>query len=66
MRKSIEAKEKKANYNTRYDAIYAAYYSLKLNHKTDPELIEFLNKQPNKQKIIKEALLDYMRKESKR
>ena len=46
----------------RYDAKTAVYISAKLNRNTDRELIEFLERQENKQKVIKQALLDYMKK----
>ena len=49
----------------RYDAKTAKFISIKLNRNTDQEIIEFLDRQENKQGVIKQALLDYMKKTGK-
>ena len=49
----------------RYDAKTAKFISIKLNRNTDQEIIEFLERQENKQGVIKQALLDYMKKTGK-
>lgn len=49
----------------RYDAKTAKFISIKLNRNTDQEIIEFLEQQENKQGVIKQALLDYMKKTGK-
>ena len=46
----------------RYDAKTAVFISIKLNRNTDKEIIEFLERQDSKQGVIKQALLDYMKK----
>lgn len=45
--------------NARYDAKMAVYVSLKLNRKTDTDIIAVLAAAPNKQALIKEALRAY-------
>lgn len=49
----------------RYDAKTAVFISIKLNRNTDKEIIEFLERQDSKQGVIKQALLDYMKKAGK-
>lgn len=44
----------------RYDAKMAVYVSLKLNRKTDADIIAALDAAPNKQALIKEALRAYI------
>lgn len=46
----------------KYDAANAVHVSLKLNKKTDKEILEALSKAENKQAFIKEALRDYIKK----
>lgn len=46
----------------RYDAKTAVFISIKLNRNTDKEIIEYLERQESKQGVIKQALLDYMKK----
>ena len=49
----------------RYDAKTAVFISIKLNRNTDKEIIEYLERQDSKQGVIKQALLDYMKKTGK-
>ena len=49
---------KKYKAQAKYDAKAAKYYSLKLNKKTDSDLIEQLEKVPNIQKYIKGLIAD--------
>lgn len=49
----------------RYDAKTAVFVSVKLNRNTDKEIIEYLERQESKQGVIKQALLDYMKKTGK-
>ena len=49
--------------NARYDAKMAVYVSLKLNRKTDADIITVLAAAPNKQALIKKALRAYNGKE---
>ena len=49
----------------RYDAKTAVFISIKLNRNTDKEIIEYLERQDSKQGVIKQALLDYMKKAGK-
>ena len=49
----------------RYDAKTAVYVSLKLNRRTDADLIEALDAAPNKQALIKEALRSYLKKSAR-
>ena len=42
--------------NANYDAKMAVYVSLKLNRKTDADLITALEAAPNKQAFVKEAI----------
>jgi hypothetical protein len=51
--------------NARYDAKTAYYVSLKLNKRTDTELIAALEAAPSKQSFIKEALRAYIGTENK-
>lgn len=44
----------------KYDAIHARYFSLKLNDKTDADIIEVLDKHHSKQAFIKEAVRFYI------
>ena len=46
----------------RYDAKMAVYVSLKLNRKTDADIIAALEAAPNKQALIKEALRAHITK----
>lgn len=46
--------------NARYDAKMAVYISMKLNRKTDADIIAALDAAPNKQALIKEALRAYI------
>ena len=47
----------------RYDAKMAVYISMKLNRKTDADIIAALDAAPNKQALIKEALRAYLKKD---
>lgn len=49
----------------RYDAANTVQVKLKLNIKTDADIIEALNKAPSKQGLIKEALRKMNKEESK-
>lgn len=44
----------------KYDAIHARYFSLKLNDKTDADIIEVLDKEHSKQAFIKQAIRFYI------
>lgn len=46
--------------NANYDSRMAVYVSLKLNRKTDADLIAALEAAPNKQAFVKEALRKYL------
>jgi hypothetical protein len=46
---------------TKYDKTHTKTYLIKLNTKTDAELIEYLNNCQNKQGTIKAALREYMK-----
>ena len=52
-KKSYAAQEK-------YDAIHARYFSLKLNDKTDADIIAVLDQKITKQAFIKEAIRFYI------
>ena len=54
--------EAKKAAKAKYDARTAKFYGAKLNKNTDKDLIEFLERQENKQGVIKQALLEYMKK----
>lgn len=43
----------------RYDAANTTRIALKLNNKTDADILDVLNRSPNKQGLIKEALREY-------
>ena len=45
---------------TRYDAKMAYKLGLKLNRKTDADIIQALEAAPNKQALVKEALRKYL------
>lgn len=48
----------------KYDKANTQTFSVKLNNKTDSELIDWLSKQPNKQGAIKSAIKKYIEEES--
>ncbi len=48
--------------NARYDAKSTRHYGIKLNVKTDADLIAALDAAPAKQTLIKEALRAYIEK----
>ena len=50
----------------RYDAKMAYKVGLKLNRRTDADLIEALDAAPNKQALIKKALRAYIEKKDAR
>lgn len=45
----------------KYDKTHTTSYLIKLNNKTDAELIEYLNASGNKQGAIKAALREYIK-----
>lgn len=47
----------------RYDAKATTRIGIKLNNKTDADVIEWLNAQESKQGAIKEAIRAYMKRE---
>lgn len=47
----------------RYDAANCVKLCLKLNKKTDADILEALDKAPSKQGLIKEALRNYKKEE---
>lgn len=42
--------------NKRYDEVNTIQFKMKLNKKTDADIIEFLNKSTNKQGTVKELI----------
>lgn len=48
---------------TRWERENTMWISIKLNHRTDADIIEYLNRQPSKMGCIKEALREQMKKE---
>ena len=46
--------------NANYDAKMAVYVSLKLNRKTDADIVKALESSPNKQAFIKAALRQFL------
>lgn len=53
--------EGKKTSQARYDKANTKGYYIKLNLKTDKELIEFLDKLENRQGFIKKALSEYIK-----
>ena len=49
----------------RYDAVNTVQVPLKLNRKTDADIIQALDKQPNRQGYIKQALREYIKEGQK-
>lgn len=47
-----------------YDAVNVKHISLKLNKKTDADILEWLDRAGNKQGAIKEALKAYLKGEN--
>lgn len=47
----------------RYDAAHTVMVPLKLNRKTDADILEVLGKQPNRQGYIKQALREYIKED---
>lgn len=46
----------------KYDAKNTKMIAVKLNNKTDKDILEWLDSQPNKQGAIKEAIRTYLNK----
>ena len=59
--KSNENSKKSAR--ERYDEVNTQRVSLKLNKKTDSEILEWLDTKDNKQGAIKNAIMDVIRRE---
>lgn len=59
--KSSENSKKSAR--ERYDEINTQRVSLKLNKKTDSEILEWLSTKDNKQGAIKNAIIDVIKRE---
>lgn len=57
-RKKIEDGYKRPQ--DRYNAANIQRVNLNLNHKTDADIIEWINKQPSKQGAIKDAIRHYL------
>ena len=49
----------------RYDRVNTVRVQLKLNKKTDADVLEYLDKQPSKQGRIKELIREDIKRESK-
>lgn len=49
--------------NRRYQDKYIVRYQIKLNRRTDPDLIEYLDRQPNKTGLIKRLLREEMERD---
>lgn len=54
--------EKNYSAQARYDAANVRRYGLKLNKKTDADIIEFLDSSPNVQAVIKAALREEIKR----
>ena len=52
--------------NANYDAKMAVYVSLKLNRKTDADIIAALDAAPNKQAFVKDALRGHIERSTKK
>ena len=46
----------------KYDAVNTVQFKMKLNKKTDADILEWLNQQPNKQGYIKQLIRADMQK----
>lgn len=56
----MSTKEAQRRASAKYDAAHTRFYGLKLNEKSDAELIAVLDKAKSKQGLIKEALKYYI------
>lgn len=54
--------EKKYVAQARYDATHTKQFNIKLNTKTDADIIEYLDRVPSMQGAIKDALREQMKK----
>lgn len=48
---------------TRWERENTMWISIKLNHRTDADIISYLDKQSSKMGVIKAAIREYMKKE---
>lgn len=62
--KSSENSKKSAR--ERYDEVNTQRVSLKLNKKTDSEILEWLDTKDNKQGAIKNAIMDVIKREKEK
>ena len=60
---TVEAKIRKAEYNAEYDAAHTTRVFIKLNNKTDADILAWLSTLPNKQGVIKLLIRQQMEKE---
>jgi hypothetical protein len=56
----------KSEYQVQYDREHKRFFGLNLMRTTDSDIIDYLEKQPNKQAIIKDALREKMAREKVR
>ena len=52
------------NARTRYDAKNTTQFKMKLNLKTDADILEWLSKQENKQGAVKELIRDKIKEDA--
>jgi uncharacterized protein (DUF4415 family) len=55
------ATEARIRANTKYDKNNTTQIKLKLNNKTDSDILEYLQKCDNKQGLIKDAIREYIK-----
>ena len=60
MAQSPEARERKVKWNVAYNADHTTRLPINLNHKTDADIIAYLQTVPNKQGLIKELIRLHM------
>ena len=60
---TVEAKIRKARYDADYDAEHTTQVKIKLNHKTDADILSWLSTLPNKQGVIKLLIRQQMERE---
>ena len=60
---SVEAYQKKKDRNIAYDANNTTRVFVRLNNKTDADILAYLDTVPNKQGLIKELLRNHMSSE---
>lgn len=60
---TIEAKIRKAKYDAEYDSEHTTQVKIKLNNKTDADILAYLSTLPNKQGAIKTLVRQQMEQE---